>query len=369
MARYSRVVEAARRRCSGESALAVVFMAVLLAPLVYTTVGGPEIFPNTANRDLTAWPAVRSVSDALEVPERLNGYYSDRFGLRDVMLHLWQVLLLKSLHISSEAAVVLGRDGWYYYTDDFLNDRFLGIAELPAEQVDRAYATVRESTAEVRRAGAKVYLVIAPDKETIYPEYLPGTLGGLDTGVQIRQLLGFSGGPEIEQIDVFRPLLAKRDMARLYYRTDSHWNNLGAFVSYGAIMDGLRVDFPSLHPKKIDDYLVEQTQEQGLDLARFLGVPGTRDTGFSFVSRREGRGPARKPGGSAISVHDNPDSNGPTLLFVHDSFGYRLLPFLCQEFRQVIDVDLVVDAYRPERVAEFRPDLVIWERVERYFAK
>jgi alginate O-acetyltransferase complex protein AlgJ len=285
------------------------------------------------------------------------------------MLHLWQVLLLKSLHMSSEAAVVLGRDGWYYYTDDFLNDRFLGIAELPAEQVDRAYATVRESTAEVRRAGAKVYLVIAPDKETIYPEHLPGTLGGLDTGVQIRQFLECSGGPEIEQIDVFRPLLAKRQEAQLYYRTDSHWNNWGAFVAYETIMDRLRVEFPSLHPRGMDDYVVEKTQEEDRDLARLLGVPGIRDRGFSFVAKRNLCTPAEKPGERAMSVYDNPDSNGPTLLFVHDSFGYRLLPFLCQEFRQVIDVDLVVDAYRPERVAEFRPDLVIWERVERYFAK
>jgi alginate O-acetyltransferase complex protein AlgJ len=369
LARYFRVVDAARRRCSGESVLAVVFMACLVSPLVYGGIGGPEIFQNTANRDLAAWPTVRNVSDALAVPERLTDYYADRFGLRDVMLHWWQVLLVKGLSISSEATVVVGKDGWYYYTDDFVNDRFVGIAKRPTEQVDRAYATLKETIAQVREAGAKCYLVIAPDKESIYPEYLPGTVGGLDTGVQIRQLLDFSSEPEIEPIDVFRPLLAKRNVAPLYYRTDSHWNNWGAFVAYEAIMDRLRVEFPSLHPARRDDYWVEETQEQDRDLARLLGIPSMRDTGFSFVAKRKLCTPARRPGESAMSVYDNPEANGPTLLFVHDSFGYRLIPFLNEEFRRVIAVDLALDAYHPERVAEVRPDVVIWERVERYFVK
>jgi alginate O-acetyltransferase complex protein AlgJ len=369
MARYARVSEAATRRCSGQGVLAVVFMACLLGPVAYGSIGGSEIYPNTANRDRTAWPAVRSLSDALDVPERLTDYYSDRFGLRDVMLHSWQMLMLRGLHISSSASVVFGKDGWYYYTDDFLNDRFLGVAKRPAGQVDRAYATLKERIASLREAGAKCYLAIAPDKESIYPEHLPGTLGGLDTGVQIRQWLDFSGAPEIDQIDLFRPLLAKRDVAQLYYKTDSHWNNWGAFVAYEAIMDRLRVDFPRLHPRGMDDYSIEETQEQDGDLVRLLGVPSIRDTGFSFVARRTLGSPARKPRERGIAVYDNPESSGPTLLFVHDSFGYSLIPFLNQEFKRVIDVDLVLDAYRPERVADFRPDLVIWERVERYFVE
>jgi len=56
----------------------------------------------------------------------------------------------------------------------------------------------------------------------------------------------------------------------IYYKTDSHWNNLGAFYAYTEIMKSVGEDFPEIQPLKLNDYILEIDTVPGLVLAGMI---------------------------------------------------------------------------------------------------
>src|SRR6185312_9897473 len=93
----------------------------------------------------------------------------------------------------------------------------------------------------------KYYIVVPPNAQTIYSEYLPnniirvGDSSRLDVAKYIlKKELNFS------IIDLRQTLLSKKAIGLLYYKTDTHWNALGASIAYSTIMERIKNDIPDL---------------------------------------------------------------------------------------------------------------------------
>ena len=76
-------------------------------------------------------------------------------------------------------------------------------------------------------------MLILPDKNRVYGEYYPDSIKKMaqkGRGEQTYQFLYNKG-----TIDVIYPLnelLAEKKKNLLYYKNDTHWNPLGAFIAY-----------------------------------------------------------------------------------------------------------------------------------------
>ena len=103
-----------------------------------------------------------------------------------------------------------------------------------------------ELAKKASQANAKVALMIGPNKASVYPEYLPIAIKPSDT----RYLSYFT--KELSQIrnlylvDPTETLVkAKAKEGLLYYRTDSHWNEKGAYIAFTAMMEKLGLKYPT----------------------------------------------------------------------------------------------------------------------------
>ena len=73
-------------------------------------------------------------------------------------------------------------------------------------------------------------LVIAPNKNSIYPEYMPGWVKLVSKQTRLDQLSGLlADEPGLEYVDGRLLLRPQKNTGPLYYRTDTHWTPLGAF--------------------------------------------------------------------------------------------------------------------------------------------
>ena len=163
-------------------------------------------------------------------------------------------------------AVIQGTDGWLFLGDD-MKTRCTTHA-VPATVV----AKLNRLSSIIRSSGRKFVLMIAPDKSSVYPQYLPKAYLGRSCAPAYTAAFwkAFDAHPPIGNVDIRTPLLqqAKTSPVPLYRPLDSHWD-----------MEGISIE-AQLMANALDPRLANGTHvaDQGTyhpigDLTYLLGQP------------------------------------------------------------------------------------------------
>ncbi|WP_219910731.1 alginate O-acetyltransferase AlgX-related protein [Saccharothrix carnea] len=126
-----------------------------------------------------------------------------------------------------------GKDGWLYLGEDIER------ACEPKLPVAEVFDRLRALRTAVESSGRRLVLVVAPDKVTTVPEFLPAKYFGADCAAKARQEFWGSVVRETGAIDL-RPALRKAAEERkepVYQKLDSHWTTEGGLVMVRAIAE------------------------------------------------------------------------------------------------------------------------------------
>lgn len=120
----------------------------------------------------------------------------------------------------------------------------------------------------------KFYVVIIPNKAEIYPEYLPPTIIKVAEKNRTDQILDYmKNDTGIVFIDVRKILLQYKNGIKLFFRSDNHWNYLGAYYGYCQVMQRIREDFPSVgDPLPLDSFRIDSSKKQAGGEASLLNM-------------------------------------------------------------------------------------------------
>ena len=147
--------------------------------------------------------------------------------------------LFYSLGIStSPGKVVIGKSDWLYLGDDYENALSVMRNGATADDADTTseIGVATKAWAEwFKLKNVRLFKVmIGPDKGTIYPEFLPDWVQPATHSAT--DMLIANTNPEIF-LDIAAVLRNKKNQFSqpLYYRTDTHWNDLGAWIAFGAL--------------------------------------------------------------------------------------------------------------------------------------
>jgi len=349
--------------------LIAIFIATLWLPMTGMVLSLDHDGPSAENRTLAPWPQLRWDEASLRaLPEQLTRYFEDHFAFRQRMVRWQAVVRLRVLGVSPSKAVIKGRDGWLFYADDGAMTDYAEAAPFTSAELEQWRDTLQDTSDWLRAQGIAYVFVIAPDKHVIYPEYMPETIRRAAIS-RIDELVShLREHSTVRVVDLRPPLLAAKTRERLYHRTDTHWNDRGAFVGYQSILDALTEDFPALRHPSRSAFEPRVVQSEGLDLAGMLGLTEVlSEEDLVLVPRHptarilEPLHPNRRLTHGRI-VTDAPN-RGPRALVFMDSFGPALVPFLSEEFSRV--VYLWQDNIDPQVVEQERPQVVIQEWVGR----
>lgn len=279
------------------------------------------------------------------------------------------------------AKVIEGKQGHLYFAGEGATNRTPGRPPYDDATL-RAWTALLESRRDYLRARGIGYLFVpAPDKQTIYPEYLPelppSWQGRQRPGVSPRlaQLLDhLAAHSTVPVLDLRPTLLAEKSRHRVYQYTDTHWSTDGGFVTYQALVRKLAEQRPGLEPLAEERFRRHSYDKPAGDLADMLGDHGLIEKDFgwlepippltliaptldaSLLSKRwlAGTEPQRT---------DNPEASGTLLLF-KDSYAGSWMYFLGQHFRRV----LYIWQYHFDKplIERERPQVVVDEILERF---
>jgi hypothetical protein len=321
----------------------------------------------------------------------LNSWLSERIFSRYFLLENYSTLGNKIGDSAFPDRVVKGLDGWLFLGDynSSVVTKFLGLTDgrVNAREI-QFIRTLQELSAE--RQAVFIY-ASAPNKHSIYSEYLPAWARKSRPEMRPERIMGKStqeeGLPFLNLEHVVRAGRKKTDYL-LYHKDGTHWNELGAYYGYEQIMDFLISKEPSLarpaekiyikgkdgtgsndlHVHNID---TRKTIFQDHSYVWFHGVPEDIRCQFELngVKSMQRILPAQWLPPGSVCITTNPLAvNKKRLLFITDSFGTALSPYLLWTFADIIKVHSgtvrTPAAYRALLEAH-KPDAVLYLSVAR----
>lgn len=324
-----------------------VFILIIFLPMF----SGILNFSNKGNKILTNENRIRVEKPTLTLNsifpffKKYEKYYNDNFTFRDSIIHNFNRIKILLFGISPIDSVIKGKNGWlflsrengvnllkYYFSFNNFNDHDM--------QMFKKNLVRRKNWAE--SLGCSFLYVIVPNKQTVYPEMMPA---GADIKPCISMLESFIDYFNKKGVDFVPDLLKKfvnvKKRRILYQKTDTHWNQFGAYIAYKMIVRSLsEISRISIKPDRLIMFRLIEKEQNGGDLSRMLSLDKKifRDKILLMerikpVNFKRSEIKSGSVNGSIIT-DENIDAKFPPILFIHDSFGEYLKKYLPVHFKK-----------------------------------
>jgi hypothetical protein len=359
-------------------ATVAIFFALLWLPLVATLFGERASISQDEQRYLAPAPPLALDWRSLdELPHRIESWYDDHFGFRRQLIRMQSLLEIELFGTAPTDLLVVGRQGWLFFGDADAIASYRGLARLDPVQLLRWRQVLEERRDWLAERGIVFLVVLVPDKHLVYPEYMPTRLPRVSEVNPLSQLVDYlARNSNVDVLDL-RPVLADaRTRERIYHRTDTHWNDIGAYAGYSAILERLALRVPGLAGAAPAPVRFVRRMGPGLGLASIVGLAPLLREDLLELQLEDPKArvkPEYRAGYDervrrmlpiALGVDD---SKLPRAVVFRDSFANALVPYLSEDFRRVLYVwDRDVD---PQVVAVEQPDVVIQEIVSRFLVR
>jgi hypothetical protein len=359
--------------------LLAVFAIGLLAPGLGMLGGWSADIAAIEFRNPTPAPSMPGSFAELEaLPPAVDAYLDDHFGFRGQLLTLNSLVHVVVLGSSPTPMFLLGKDGWFFHRtmDDSL-DQVRGVNRFTPRELERWVRMMEANQRWLAARGVRMLITIAPSKASVYPEFLPDWANIVDEDRRYRQLMRrVARGSTLEFVDLLTPLLAAKERFRVYHKNDGHWNQLGAYVAYAAIVDRVRETLPQVPLRSLDEFDIEWSRESTGAMTNRLNIAPFVQEEVPRLHLKEGSHMLREfwPDGvpegvldtlHATSVIDSDLIDLPTIVFVRDSFATDVSLFARESFHRTVLIHHGYGGFRRSLIMKYEPDIVVYEMIER----
>ena len=320
----------------------------MLLPAQEGTVGG--------NQALSRAPSLRDPEGNWNPGylSQIQDYAGDNFYLRQEMITAWSALNAKGLRSSITEDVVLGMDGWLYFADTLPD--YVGLQPMTDREIFSAARNLRLMAEYCESQGARFLFTLAPNKNSLYPEHMPNlTLPSARKPRDAKRLAEELERQGVDYLDCFA--LFRGQEETLYFKTDSHWNGMGAALAADAVNKAL-----GRSSGYFDGPFTREEVHKG-DLYDMLYPAGEgleADPVYSGELTIEYDVPIRSAENLTIMTHGGGEGS---LVMFRDSFGNNLYPYLADNFGAALFSRSM--PYRLDLAAQREADYVAAELVER----
>jgi hypothetical protein len=310
-------------------------------------------------------------------PSAYENYFSDHFLFRQQALSAHSFLVFYPFKRSPVPDQIdIGKDNWLFNGRD---DKLIyqGKKKFTKDEVKTIVRTLHDRALSYRYKKIHFYVCLAPMTQEIYPEYLPNNYFRSPNGTQTDKLISaITKDTAISFIDLKSMLLASKKFGRLYQNTDNHWNNLGGYFAYSAIIERIKKDFPRVKPIPLSDVTFNQFIRSGGALANMIGFADVlKEYDLTPVIRNAQAKSGIKAGYPPpywFGYKDEyevewviPDQNMPKLFVIRDSFFSFPMLYLRENFSKTTVIwDSWMYGPNYSLIEKEKPDIVLLMIVE-----
>lgn len=255
---------------------------------------------------------------------------------------------------------------WLSHTNNLSLDDYQNVTPLTSEELEQIQSNLDNFEAELAKLGIKFYVIMPPNKNTIYPEYLAPEIPVIGGESRLSQLIDYQReNGSVKVIDIRDRLNNLKQEELIYYQTDTHWNPRGAYEGYRALIEVIRKDFPSVEPIALEECQITKAQKWQGDLSRMSGWLDAYSTFDAILPPSNPDSTVSKEVINDVqyAYFQNGSTELPKAIIYRDSFFTVMQPFMAQNFSELIDIwSYEVDL---NLIEQEKPDIVIFLMTER----
>lgn len=317
--------------------------------------------------------------------KNLDLYLDDMFPFRKVFTTNYSTMLYRMGVATRPNNLLFGKNG-FLFAGNNLNeviDQTTGKSVFKGEELDEWINSFATKQLYLNKLGIEMYVAIAPNKHSIYPENLPSYIIPSKTN-RLQQIV--DSNPPFNFINTKPTLLKKkREWSDFYLfkKTDTHWTSVGAYFAYLDIIKEMQVEFKDIKPVKLGKENFKTIPDARIgDIKGHLQITGPEEAfRIEILKTKDWNDSLRKTDFAGNPLPYNSldelffaeqsvvynDQKPYTVLFFEDSFSYILAPFFNQTFGKVIYIHY--SDPKSEELAglidKYQPDIVLYEMCER----
>ena len=345
--------------------------------------------------------------------EQFGNRFSKHFNLKKEITHINSQIKVDVFQRSPTTKVIVGKQGTMFEGTgerriegdkiDFFDNvsDYLGRLPFHDGELEHWETAIKQRNCWLSEQGIKYLFAIAPTKALVYPELLPDVLSELNSKNKSSRIelldAQLKQNNNLPYLNLTQPLLAakeKHDDHKLFYRTDFHWNYLGAYYAYKAIIDKLsNASGTDLQAIPLDKFSLEVNPNWAHQ--NFLGLLGLLPKWYNnehYIKLVPNAGNPLKninPYGSegiydikiptqiisaksgtmhSVEYIENPNGENRKILVIGDSFIQKVFPFISSHGKHNY-FSRAVFHFPHELIQALKPDIVIQEILNMYLLR
>ncbi len=262
-----------------------------------------------------------------------------------------------------EDDVISGKRDWLFFTGANSVGCYQNTNPLTEKTMEEWLSVMQELKTICDKKGIKLQFVLCPNKEQVYSEYMPT----LKVVPGDKRAVVFSNyvkeNSDVGYIYLLDEMLNSKMYYDTYYKYDTHWNHVGAFIGVQAIYRELGMETTDI--SSVD--IIGQPHASGdlLNLGNLSSSVYKSDVLYKVHYREDVNYTTENIGPEAISTV-SPNGNGESIVLIGDSFRNSMVQFMAKDFskgvfshRSAIENEEVINAIK-------NTDVLVVEAVERF---
>ncbi len=220
-------------------------------------------------------------------------FISDHIPFRDKLFDIY--FRLNFVADLDAANIMKGKEGWLFrpYAEKDINLNILDVYQNRVVLKEEELLRVRENMQSVldwcNLHNIRVYVMIPPSKTRVYHRYMPDYI--LRTNAPSIEMQIESVMPVLDHLNEgvrFIPLtdfLDKQSYTSqylLYYKTESHWSEEGAYLAYHKLIEKIGMDFPDVVPVTKENFNISMSNLVYSPYYHYYPSPFTKGNLFLF---------------------------------------------------------------------------------------
>ena len=267
--------------------------------------------------------------------------------------------------------VLEGRSNWLYLFHINI-ENFTGKNNIKEDEIKNYVNVYQELTDKANELNKKLLFVVFPEKEEVYPEYMP-TLDIIDEKEKVLKVYDYiKDNTNINYIYPKSELLEAKNKYRVYYKYDTHYNKVGAFIGLNAIHKALeQEEITNL------DYKITKKKEVIKDLLSMANKnPDNYNDDFDYDVEYKNNIKVEEVFElntnatvliqSLCKIYKSNSPNKQKMFYIGDSFRFNLMEMLAKDYEESVFCDYKMIDNKDILDKVKQSDVIIVENVERF---
>lgn len=348
----------------------ILFLCFLIMPnIIYRIFYKNFDHTNYENRTLASKP-ILVLTNINEYPKKYEEYFNDYLPFRNELVKLKNLNDIKTFNNLVHKDLILGKEKWLFLKWDPLIPNYMGTYTYTEEELERAKNNLIRLKEVFNKNGADFYMVICPDKNQIYPEYMPDYIKRIHpefnaTDVFIKYM---KENTDLNIIYLKEYFLDVKKYYPIYYKFDAHWNKLGAYFGYQEIMNNIGKDYVN-----INNIFLQRIEnaENTPSLAQLASLRNSKlykyDTEYIISNYTEYKYKLLTNYRWEYISCESDSKNNTSIVMIRDSFADNIFDYMSTRFSKTSYIIANGDSYSISNIIKTNPNIVIYLSVERYF--